>query len=344
MPSLPNAKKKSSIVLLTTVFFSFVCVSCVHKKHAPTFEPFRRAYPIMGTVFTISMWDRSGNEAEIAAKEAHQAVVNVDLAASNYRGDSELENIHRKPRDQEISLSPLLHELLSASLEISEKTDGLLDVTVSPLVELWKLARPVHGEEQPIPTEAAIAKVKENVGYRKLGLTPKKLYLPEGMKLDFGATGKGFALDQAAKVLRKSGVQSASLSLGNQWLFIGKPPGEKCWKVDIRNPESLTESATTLEVPEGSVSTSAAYARYFTHQGKRYGHIINPKTGWPSEQTTSVTVWAKTGIEADGYSTAMFIAGPEAGRLINKRLRNFSPVWLNKANNKKYNWCLSSKP
>ncbi len=149
------------------------------------------------------------------------------------------------------------------------------------------------------------------------------------MRLDFGSLAKGFALDEAADALRRLGINEARLDLGGQIMFIKeKDATGEPRRIGIRNPRNPRQLIGVVTVDGGSISTSGDYERYFRWKDVRYFHILDPRTGWPATGTASVTVWAPTGMEADAWSTTLFIAGPERGARMMADRKELGAVWI----------------
>jgi thiamine biosynthesis lipoprotein len=154
------------------------------------------------------------------------------------------------------------------------------------------------------------------------------------MRLDLNGIAKGYALDRAASALRIRGVTSAFLDLGGQLLAFGSERR----RVAIRDPRDPSAAALWIELREGSLSTSGDYERYFVHDGKRYSHLVDPRSGWTAEGSRAVTVWAPDATAADAWSTALFVAGPEEGKRLIAERRDLTAVWLGETTDTAYGW------
>lgn len=192
-----------------------------------------------------------------------------------------------------------IEKVLSFSLEMSHLTNGAFDVTVAPLVDLWNVK-----ERKAPPTEEEIETARSKTGYEAITLSPFSL---GGKTIDTGAVAKGYIADKVAESFKNKGVESAVIDLGGNVVLIGE------YKVGIRNPFSPDEVFATITVKDKSAVTSGAYQRYFEYEGKRYHHIIDPRTGYPSEGgIASVTVISPSSMQADALSTSIFILGKES--------------------------------
>ena len=192
-----------------------------------------------------------------------------------------------------------IEKVLSFSLEMSRLTNGAFDVTVAPLVDLWNVK-----ERKMPPTAEEIEVAKSKTGYKDITLSPFSL---GGKTIDTGAVAKGYIADKVAESFKDKGVESAIIDLGGNIVLIGE------YNIGIRNPFSPDEVFATITVKDKSAVTSGAYQRYFEYEGKRYHHIIDPRTGYPSESgVASVTVISPSSMQADALSTSIFILGKES--------------------------------
>lgn len=188
--------------------------------------------------------------------------------------------------------------LAERSYEISDFAEGAFDITVAPLMELWGF----RDKSYKVPEETEINEALKNVGYNKIS---------HSTEYDFGAIGKGYAGDRAREILLDRGVKSGILSLGGNVHAIGTKPDGSPWRVGIQNPDDEGYIGY-VEVADKAVVTSGGYERYFESDGKKYSHIINPKTGSPADNDIkSVTVICERGALADALSTAFFVMGSE---------------------------------
>lgn len=203
------------------------------------------------------------------------------------------------------TLSPHMENVLDFSLDFSEKTQGAFDITVAPLTRLWD----VNSRKKP-PSEAEVRAALNTVGYEKLSLSPFSL---NEATLDLGAVAKGYIADKLAEHFREKGVDNVIIDLGGNVFVLGE------YTVGIRNPSSPDEVFATINLKDKSAVTSGAYQRYFEYEGKRYHHIIDPRTGYSAQSgVSSVTVISPSSMHADALSTAIFILGEDALSLCNE--------------------------
>ncbi|MBE7042226.1 MAG: FAD:protein FMN transferase [Ruminococcaceae bacterium] len=196
---------------------------------------------------------------------------------------------------------------IQEALDIARETEGAFDPTVAPLSDLWGF----YEGEHHVPTEKELKQALSLVDYRQITIEENCLNTGNA-SLDLGGIGKGFASDYCCRLLKEEGVTSGILSLGGNVQTIGRKADGSMWKIGIANPQNPDEILCFVEVEEKAVVTSGGYQRYFEQAGKRYHHILNPKTGYPAEsELLSVTVVGESATQCDALSTALFVMGLE---------------------------------
>ncbi len=199
-------------------------------------------------------------------------------------------------------------QVAALALEIAEASGGDFDITVAPLIELWGF----YGESPHLPQEQEIKACLRRIGYKYLSLKNSRLEkIREDVRIDLGGIAKGYAVSQAVKVLREQGVTSALIDAGGDVYALGKK-GHDLWKVGIRRPRG-EDLLGYLEVADLAVMGSGDYERFFEKDDKRYHHIFDPKTGYPAESLSGMTLIYSDPVAADGWITALFVMGPEKG-------------------------------
>lgn len=277
-------------------------------------KPVSRARYLMGTVCEAAAYPPGGlsaRETASALEDAFDEIARIEEILSDYKESSELSRLNRDAALRPVPCSRELYDFMTAAVSYSRMTNGAFDVTVAPLVRLWDL-RGAGRAASPREIEEAL----RHVGASLIEMDPEGRivrFAREGMAIDPGALGKGFALDAAAAVLRRRGLRSALLDFGGQVLAIGSPPGEAAWQVDVAHPVRRGEAAITIKVKDASAATSGNSERTVMLRGRPAGHIVDPRTGLPLAARGSVTVIAASGKEADAFSTALLVMGPNEG-------------------------------
>ena len=266
---------------------------------------------LMGTSVEVEAYGGDESTRRRALDEAFGAMAEVDRLMSNYRDDSELSSINRLAAREPVRVSDPMMAVLQAAHQVSTQSQGTFDVTVGPIVRLWGF----HDKKPHRPADSELAAVRPLVDYRNVIVDTDQhtvRFTKAGVELDLGGIAKGFAVEVAANVLRKRGLDGFIDAGGNQYL-LGTPPGKTIWRMGIKNPESPDHLLGVIETAETSISTSANDATFVELDGQRYGHIIDPRTLVPSDASLSVTILSRDGTIADALSKAVFILGPSAG-------------------------------
>jgi thiamine biosynthesis lipoprotein len=272
---------------------------------------------LMGTRVSINVWAGPPNEADAVAageavREGFAEMVRLEEIMSEWQPDSELSRLSDAAGGDPRTLSPELFEVLARAREIAEETDGTFDPTVHGVGQLWSFA---PGAKPPSPE--AIAARLAVVGWQWLELdrvTGTGRLAKPGMKLGLGAIGKGYAADEVSQLLVRKGFPNHVVELGGDTYASGTKDG-KPWMVGIQRPDGPGVLGA-IPVRDRSVVTSGDYMRFFEYEGKRYAHIIDPRTGWPvpaERSPKSVTLVAHNGTDADAYCTAVAVMGVDAG-------------------------------
>ncbi|HUH13024.1 MAG TPA: FAD:protein FMN transferase [Longimicrobiales bacterium] len=276
-------------------------------------DPVVGRWPIMGTFLEVRVWHADETRARTALDAAHGEVLRVDSLMSTYRPASELSRANRAAgTGRSTPLSPATAEVLAAALGYARLSDGALDVTVGPLVDVWGF----YGEEGRLPPRPVLDSARALTGWRRLALSDSgdSVRLPRaGMRLDFGAIAKGYAVDRAVAALRVAGAERAMVDLGGNVGVLGAAPAGGAWRVGLRDPRNPSEALAVVAMEDGAVATSGDYERFFVADGVRYAHIVDPRTGVPVRGTASVSVLAASALASDALSTALYVLGPAEG-------------------------------
>lgn len=263
---------------------------------------------LMGTSVQIAATGADVATRKAAIEEAYAAVTEVDRLMSNYRDDSELALINAQAATRAVRISDPMFAVLEAAKSIGAKSGGAFDVTVGPLVKLWGF----HDKKPHVPTAEELARVRPLVSNDNLILDAKARtarFARAGVEIDLGGIAKGFAVELAGNVFRQRGLGAFIDAGGNQYM-VGRPPGKAAWTLGIRDPETPEHLLATLEVDEGSVSTSAQGSNFLIANGRKYGHILDPRTLEPAADRLSVTIVSKDATLADALSKVAFLLGP----------------------------------
>lgn len=272
----------------------------------------KRTLKLMGTRFEITVVAPNEDIGYINIDEAVSEIERVEKLISSWDKDSETTLINKNAGIKPVKVSRELIGLIERSIKISEITDGAFDITYASMDEIWKF----DGTMDKVPSEDRIKKSVSKVGYKKIQLDQdnQTVFLPEkGMCIGFGAIGKGYAADRAKELLVSKDVKGGIINASGDLTTWGtKVTGEK-WLVGIANPLSKDKVFSWLPIIESSVATSGNYEKYIVLDGKKYSHIIDPRTGCPTRGINSVSIFAKQAELCDALATAVFTMGRDVG-------------------------------
>ena len=255
----------------------------------------------------------AGDRGLLASQACFDEVDRLESILSVFRPASELNLLNRCAAADPVSVGPELFELLQACQSIHEETEGSFNVATGALSECWGFQ---HGKPH-IPTAESLAAALKCVDFRRVSLGQDQTVssCSPGLRINFGAVGKGYALDRGAAKMRACGTRTALLSAGySSILAAGEGPDGAGWLVGLRHPVFKDQRMGTLRLHSCAIGTSGQEEQWFEIDGKRYGHILDPRTGFPPNGTLSVTVIADSATLADALATAFFVGGPELAK------------------------------
>lgn len=284
----------------------------------------------MGVPFRITLYACEQGTANKAADDAFQRIRALNQLCSDYDSSSDLLTLCREAQPgSPYPVKPELAALLQTAASLNERTEGSFDVTVGPLVKLWRRARRQH----QFPDEQRIREARAVVGQRYVLVGTDTVTLDRpGMRLDLGGIAKGYATDEALHVLSRHGIPRALIDGGGDIRVGDPPPGQLGWEIriaafndssDLEQPESKDsrQASQTIRLANAAVATSGDLYQFVELDGVRYSHIIDPRTGKPCTTRSAVTVIAPNGTLADSLASALSVLGPDAG--LNVLSRNF---------------------
>ncbi|WP_065820608.1 FAD:protein FMN transferase [Thermoclostridium stercorarium] len=308
--------KKVCLLLICFVFLTFT--ACSQAK------PLKESRFLLDTLVEIIIYDKNSQDVMSELFDKIQAFENK---FSKYAEDSEISQINNNAGTY-VNVSEDTFELIEQSLYFSEISDGLFDISIGPLVDLWG----INQENPRVPTQREIDLAKEKIGYRNISLNRENMSVSvaEGMSLDTGAIAKGFITDRLVSVLRERKIESALLNLGGNLYLYGTKPDGSDWTIGIRDPFGLQgDYMATVSLKDTSIVTSGIYERYFEADGKRYHHILNPKTGYPEDnELASVSIISPSSTMCDGLSTTCFLLGLGKGMELIESLENAEAIMI----------------
>jgi thiamine biosynthesis lipoprotein len=266
--------------------------------------------PHMGTVFRIVLYAPDPGIGSRAATAAFERVAALNRMMTDYDPSSELMRLCKQPVGVPVRVSKDLFDIIRKSQEFARLSDGAFDITVGPLVRLWRTARRMH----TLPAPEAIAEAKRHVGWRNLKLDPIRktvTLLAPDMQLDLGGIAKGYAADAALAVLRQRGIRSAFIAASGDIAIGDAPPGMAGWKMGIGSPAGDDKLVATVLLRNAAISTSGDSQQFVDVGGARYSHIVDPHTGLGLTNRLQATAVARNATTTDGLDTTLCVLGEQ---------------------------------
>lgn len=264
----------------------------------------KRTQILLGTVVEIQIREKDQKKADNAISKAFEEIKRIDQLFSTYNDKSEVWRINHSS-DTLLKIDDEIYNLLVLCDSVTKLSDGYFDVSLDNLTKLWGFST----NNPKLPTKIEIDSVLKVCGWENIRLIGNQSIVKKNkIRFNFGAIAKGYAVDKAIEVLKKIGIKDGLVNAGGDVAVIGKG-----WKVGVQHPRDIKEIIKILELDNITVATSGDYEQYFEAEGKRYHHILNPKTGYPSSGIQSVSIINKSNTFADALATAVFVLGLEDG-------------------------------
>ncbi len=266
----------------------------------------KRARFKMGTVVEITLNGPIWTNFDKIFKKAFLAIDKAQNLADRYNHGSQISIVNRKAHQFPVNVDKELYNLIENAIDISRNTEGAFDITVTPLVELWGF----YKKQGSSPSDAKIKEALASVGFNNIVLDREKrtVFLKkDGVGLDLSAIAKGYAVDKAAKVIKECGISSAIINAGGDIYCVGKKNIFQKWNVGIKDPDDNKKIIKVIHIRGKAVATSGGYEKFLIRQGKKYSHLIDPRTGLPTEISRNATVVARTCALADALATALCV-------------------------------------
>lgn len=308
------------LLLLSTSIF---LVSCKDNT-----KPVEKETYMMGTVVQLKVY---GKNSEKATEKALKRVSDIENKMSVNIETSEITKLNSKAGVSGVKLSVDTYSVIEKAVEYSKITGGALDATIEPIVKLWGIGT----DKERVPSKVEIQEKLKLVDYKDILLDEKNSTIQLrglGQAIDLGAIAKGYTADEIKKILLDNKISSALINLGGNVFALGSKPDGTSWNIGIQNPlDTRGQYLGTISVTDKSMVTSGNYERYFIVDGKRYHHIFDPKTGYPSEAgLISTTIISDKSIDGDALSTSTYILGLEKGLKLIESIKGVDAIFITK--------------
>ena len=299
--------RRSVLALLTALAMLAACAAAA----GPRAVVFRTE--TMGTWASLTVVTADSAAVADLALRSLLALHRVDSLMSNWTEVSDIARINREAGRAQTGVHPEVATVIDTALRVGRDSGGAFDITVEPLVRLWGFL----GGTPRVPSQAAIDGVLARIGNDKVSFDAAARtigFARDDVRIDLGGIAKGYGADQVAAVLRAAGTAHALVDLSGNMVAIGNAATHPGWNVGIRDPAGVHAMLGRIVLHDDAVATSGDYEQFVDRDGRRYGHILDPRTGWSARGLTSVTVVAGSAMLADAWSTALFVLGPETAR------------------------------
>jgi len=318
---------KRIFLIILVILNILLCVSCDTGKNKITENtPFEENKFLMGTIITQKVYGEKGQEA---ISKVFKEIERIENNLTVNKPGGEINLLNETAGKTKVKLSDEAISIIEESLEVSKLSGGAFDISIGPLVKAWG----INTDTPTVPSDEKIKSLLKLVNYEDIlvDTDSKTVELKkEGMAVDLGGIAKGYAGDRAVEIYKSLGVKSAYINLGGNLLAYGTKPDGSLWKIGIQDPRGITgEYVCIIEVADKSIVTSGDYERYFVKDGKKYHHIIDPHTGYPSNSgLISTTIVADSSMIADALSTATFVLGLDKGLELINSLEEIEAVFI----------------
>ncbi|MXN89669.1 FAD:protein FMN transferase [Flavobacterium sp. Sd200] len=266
----------------------------------------------MGSRFDITIVAETKESAEAYIDTTIAEITRIENLISDWKQDTQISEVNRNAGIKPVKVDKEVFDLAERALQLSKITDGAFDISFAAMDRIWKF----DGSMTAMPTEEAIKKSVEKVGYQNIILNKEEqtIFLQkEGMKIGFGALGEGYAADRVREMMIAKGINAGIVNGSGDMNTWGSQPDGKPWTVGITNPIDKNKTFAIIPLKESAVVTSGSYEKFVMFNGKRYAHIINPKTGYPASGLCSVTIFGTSAEMANGLSTSIMVLGKDEG-------------------------------
>ncbi|MCP2044321.1 FAD:protein FMN transferase [Pontibacter sp. HSC-36F09] len=297
-----------------------VCNAAQAQAPAGELKTQKKVLLLMGTRFELVAVSEDEELANKAIEAGIQEIQRIEALISEWQPTSQTSAINRSAGGMPVPVDEELYELIRRSLRISELTGGAFDISWAAADKVWKF----DGSMKEMPSPETVENSIRHIGYQKIQLIPEthSVFLKEeGMKIGFGAIGKGYAANRVRDLMRRMGIQSGVVNAAGDLITWGKQADGQPWYIGIADPADKEKVFSWLTADHTAVVTSGSYEKYAQINGKRYGHIIDPRTGYPVSGLKSVTIICPDAELADALATAVFVLGKEEGLYLVNQLK-----------------------
>ena len=316
---------------LRKLIFAILVAGCAKSEGSSRLV--EQTFASMGSELKLTAWTPDEAGAKAAFEGVFQEFNRLEGLMSTWREHSEVQSLNAAAGKHPVPIGTEIRDVLQVARQVSDWTGGKFDVTFGAMSGLWKFD--YQNQDNGIPDPLEVARRRTLINYRDLVIDERAgtaFLLREGMVVNLGGIGKGYAVDRARDILLKRGFHDFMIQFGGDMYVAGRS-GDRPWKLGIQDPRGPADRIfAEMDLSDRTFSTSGDYERFFIKDGHRYHHILDPATGTPAEGCRSVTIVTGSAAVADGLSTGVFIMGPEAGMALIERLPDVEGVIVSSKN------------
>lgn len=272
----------------------------------------KKEVTLMGSIFEITLIDRDTLSAAQHIAEVIAEIDRIENLISEWRPHTQISEVNRNAGIRPVKVDREVFELTQRAIQYSENSQGAFDISIAAMDKVWKF----DGSMITMPSETSIRRSIAKVGYKHIRLDSAAstifLELP-GMKIGFGSIGKGYAADRGREMMVARGIKAGIVNASGDLSAWGRRPDGDFWKIGVNNPFKSHQMVQILQLTDGSVATSGSYEKFAEIEGKRYAHIVDPRTGYPASGLTSVTIYGPSAEIANALSTSVMVLGELEG-------------------------------
>lgn len=303
------------------MIISFFLVGCNKEL-----EPISKDTYMMGTIIQMKVYGKNANKALNSALER---ISDIENKMSVNISSSDITKINNNSGKESVIVNEDTYIVLEKAVEYSKLTEGAFDATIEPIVKLWGIGT----ENETVPSQKEISEALNLVNYKDIEITKSNNSIKlkrEGQAIDLGGIAKGYAADEINNILTRNDISSAVISLGGNIFVKGHKPSGDLWKIGVQNPlDTRGEYIGIVSAADKSIVSSGNYERYFVKDGKRYHHIFDPKTGYPSEKgVIGTTIISDKSLDGDVLSTSVYVLGLEKGIKLIENLEGIEAIFI----------------
>lgn len=316
------------MIHIKAILIGFVFTLLAQFGFSSGLEKYQKSYSLMGSKFEIAVIANDEEVANAAIEIVYKEIVRIEKLISSWNEGSQTSLINKNAGVRPVKVSTELFNLIRRANKVSNLSGGAFDISYASMDNVWKF----DGSMKGVPEEKRIKESVSKINYKNIILneTEYTVFLKEkGMKIGFGAIGKGYAANMARKLLIENGIKSGMINAGGDLIAWGDGLNGEKWKVGIADPKKEKSYVSWVELNEMAIVTSGNYERFAMIDGIRYAHIIDPRTGYPVVGIKSVTIICPDAELADALATTVFVLGPEKGLLLINKLDAIECIIIN---------------